>query len=249
VPVYLGCWVTQIPNQCLVVSDGPWWSSTVTVARHLAMPDASSRVLRSPAEFLQTVTCSCARASEHLPWGLVPLSGINTWSPLSAGHPEPDDVPPAAFRTLSTACSSSCLARLFRRAAVSRVSLQGLLPPSEPYHLVGGHDPRAVGAIRLPVARRQRTSRRPQGRALVQSPRCPTELFTPPSPVSLPAFFQTPSGYSQRPGPCHRTSSARGLCGAVLRVPRTVTLSVSISLCAWPLSPEALPVRALRPSS
>jgi len=138
-------------------------------------------------------------------------------------------VPPAAFRTLSTACSSPCLARLFHRAAVSRVSLQGLHPPSEPYHLVGGLDLRAVGGVRLPVARRQRTTRRPRGLALVQSPQCPTRLFTPPAPVSLPAFFQTPSGVSRRPGPCHRTSSARGLDGAVLRVPRTVTLSVSIS--------------------
>jgi hypothetical protein len=158
-----------------------------------------------------------------------PLRGVSTRSPPVAGHPEPDDVPPAAFRTLSTACSSPCLARLFRRAAVSRVSLQGLPPPSEPYHLVGGRDPRAVGGVRLPVARRQRTTRRPQGRALVQSPQCAARLFTTPSPVSLPAFFQTPSGISQRPGPCHRTSSARGLDGAVLRVPRTVTLSVSIS--------------------
>jgi hypothetical protein len=54
-----------------------------------------------------------------------PLRDISTRSPRLAGHPEPDDVPPAAFRTLSTACSSPCLARLFRRAAVSRVSLQG----------------------------------------------------------------------------------------------------------------------------
>src|SRR3989337_1014362 len=142
------------------------------------MPCASSRELRVPSEFLRTVTCSCARASELLPWGLGPLHDINTRSPLLAGHPEPDDVPPAAFHTLSTACSSPCLARLFHRAAVSRVSLQGLHPPSEPYHLVGGRGPRPVGAVRLPVARRQRTSRRPQGRALVQSPRCPATLFT-----------------------------------------------------------------------
>lgn len=33
--------------------------------------------------------------------------------------------------------------------------------------------------------------------------------------------FQAPSGISHGPGPCHRTSSARGLDGAVLRVPRT----------------------------
>jgi hypothetical protein len=169
-------WAVGLPrsrNQCLVVSDGPWWSSTVTVLRHLAMPGASSRELRSPPEFLQTVICSPALAFERLPWGPVPLRDISTRSPLSAGLPAPDDVPPAAFRTLSTACSSPCLAHLFHCAAVSRVSLQGLLPPTEPYHLVGGRGPRAVGAIRLPVARRQRTSRRPQGRALVRSPRCP----------------------------------------------------------------------------
>jgi hypothetical protein len=165
------------------------------------------------------------------------------------GIPSPTTFRPQRFARSRRLAPPRVLRVCFAALPCPGFRFKGLLPPSEPYHLVGGHDPRAVGAIRLPVARRQRTSRRPQGRALVQSPQCPTKLFTSPSPVSLLAFFQTPSGYSQRPWPCHRTSSARGLCGAVLRVPRTVTLSVSISLCAWPLSPEALPVRALRPSS
>jgi hypothetical protein len=191
-----------------------------------AHPLVSFDLLQS--SFRQSPARALARPSSFR--GVLSLFATSTRGVHSStGLPEPDGVPPAAFRTLSTACSSPCLARLFHRAAVSRVSLQGLHPPSEPYHLVGGLDLRAVGDVHLPVARRQRTTRRPRGLALVQSPQCPTRLFTPPSPVSLPAVFQTPSGVSRRPGPCHRTSSARGLDGAALRVPRTVTLSVSIS--------------------
>jgi len=151
--------------------------------------------------------------------------GIHT----STRHPSPTVFRPQRFARSRRLAPPRALRVCFAALPCPGFRSKGLLPPSEPYHLVGGLDPRAVGGVRLPVARRQRTTRRPQGRALVQSPRCPTWLFTPPSPVSLPAFFQTPSGVSRRPGPCHRTSSARGLDGAVLRVPRTVTLSVSIS--------------------
>jgi hypothetical protein len=53
------------------------------------MPCASSRELRSPAEFLQTVTRSFACASELLPWGLGPIRDINTRSPRPSGIPSP----------------------------------------------------------------------------------------------------------------------------------------------------------------
>jgi hypothetical protein len=113
---------------------------------------------------------------------------------------------------------------------------------------LGGRDSRAVGAARLPVARRQRTSRRPQSRALVQSPQCPTRLFTSPAPVSLPAFSSSLRLFTATLAvPSHVLRSRP--CGAVLRVPRAVTLSVSISPWLLPLSPEALPVRASWPSS
>jgi hypothetical protein len=147
----------------------------------------------------------------------------------STGHPSPTVFRPQRFARSRRLAPPRALRVCFTALPCPGFRSKGLLPPSEPYHLVGGLDLRAVGGVRLPVARRQRTTRRPRGLALVQSPQCPTRLFTPPAPVSLPAFFQTPSGVSRRPGPCHRTSSARGLDGAVLRVPRTVTLSVSIS--------------------
>jgi hypothetical protein len=126
VPLYLGCWVTQIPNLCLVVSDGPWWSSTDTVAcilRCKCILSCASFSFRVPSSSQphESLARSCASRGVR-----VPHDDINTWSPLFAGHPAPDDVPPAAFRTLSTVCSSSCLARLFHRAAVSRVLASGV---------------------------------------------------------------------------------------------------------------------------
>jgi hypothetical protein len=72
----------------------------------------------------RAITCSFACASERLPWGLVPHHDISAWSPVR--RVPSDDVPSAAFRTLSTACSSSCLAHLFHCAAVSRVHASGV---------------------------------------------------------------------------------------------------------------------------
>ncbi len=237
------------PDRCLVVSDGPWWSSTVTVARHLAMPDASSRALRSPSEFLRTVICSCAHASELLPWGLVPLRDISTRSPRSAGHPEPDGVPPAAFRTLSTACSSPCLARLFRRAAVSRVSLQGFVSSD-----------RAAPPRRWPLPSR-RWRRSPAGcpapaNVASTSGSCSRPESVVSDEVVHPAVTRVPSCVFKLPRAFHRDlgrAIARPPLAALMVrccvCPVPVTLSVSISPCASPLSPEAVPVRASWPSS
>jgi len=65
---------------------------------------------------------------------LRPLRGISVASPLTDGHPRPTYVPPSAFRTLSTACSSHCLADLFHPAATSRFRAPGVssLVPAGP---------------------------------------------------------------------------------------------------------------------
>src|SRR5690242_14258603 len=91
------------------------------------MQGSSSRALRSPPEShlanrLPARVCRRGR----LPWGFVPHHDVSTRSPLTDGRPEPVYVPPAAFRTLSTVCSSPRLARLFHRAAVSRVLAPGV---------------------------------------------------------------------------------------------------------------------------
>jgi hypothetical protein len=65
----------------------------------------------------------------RLPWGLEPLRDISPASPLNSEHPRPAYVPPSAFHTLSTACSSHCLADLFHPAATSRFPASGASSP------------------------------------------------------------------------------------------------------------------------
>jgi hypothetical protein len=127
-----------------------------------------SPVLQSPAR--------CACAPERLPCGLVPLHVNRRVASLDRRGPMPDE-DPRALRVYFTALPCP------------GVHFRGLIPPAWPHHLVGGRHPRAVGGVRLPVARRQRPSRRPQGLAPGQSPRWPMSLFSPPSPVSPHAVF------------------------------------------------------------
>ena len=56
------------------------------------------------------------------------------------------------------------------RSRVQGSRSRGLIPTIQPYHLVGDRFPRVVRVARLPVARRQRTSRRPQGLAPARGP-------------------------------------------------------------------------------
>jgi hypothetical protein len=102
---------------------------------------SSSRELRSPPEF---VVPTSARASEpclrkthdhgRLPWGSPTSSRHQLRESTSGGHPEPTFVPPSAFHTLSTACSSQRLAGLFHPAATSRFRAPGVssLVPAVP---------------------------------------------------------------------------------------------------------------------
>jgi len=75
---------------------------------------------------------------------------INAKSPLGDRVPVPAYVPPAAFRTLSTACSSSHLAGLFHPAATSEVPSSGVFPAGQPTGLIARQCLRAVGSLRLP---------------------------------------------------------------------------------------------------
>jgi len=159
------------PDRCLVVSDGPWWSSTVTVVLRLAMQGASSRGLRSPSEcFVQSPARALARLGASR--GVSSLVTTSARGVQFAGS-RPTMFRPQRFARSRRLAPPRALRIYFTALPCPGFKLQGLFPLTEPYHLVGDHHPRAVGAARLPVARRQRTSRRPQGRAPVQSPRCP----------------------------------------------------------------------------
>lgn len=139
-------------------------------------PLVSVAVLQS--SFLQLPARARLRL-ERLPWGLFPHHDISPKSPLTDRRPAPVYVPPSAFRTLSTACSSSNLARLFHRAAVSRVLAPGVSsrgPAASPRRRPL---PSRRWRRRLPVARLQRTSRRPQGLAPNLGPQCPADFLSP----------------------------------------------------------------------
>jgi hypothetical protein len=146
------------------------------ILRSRVHPLVSSVLLQS------TVLQSPARARlrlERLPWGLVPHRDISTRSPLFGERPASAFVPPSAFRTPSTVCSSPHLAHLFHRATASRVPAPGVsshVPAAPPHRRPL---PSRRWRRRLPVARRQRTSRRPQGLAPDRGPQCPAGFLRP----------------------------------------------------------------------
>jgi hypothetical protein len=168
--VYLGCWVTQIrinASSFPTDRDGLPPAPSPYLLRSRVHPLVSSALLQSSfwqssarARHLAAETVKCPPRAP--PLGLVPLRDINTRSPLCVGHPVPFTVPSSAFRTLSTVCSSSCLAHLFRCAAVSRVLAPGVSSSSLAAPPFGGRYPRAVGAAacRLPGSSERRVDLR-----------------------------------------------------------------------------------------
>jgi hypothetical protein len=169
---YRACWVSPIPS----------------LPRRFRRTEMVFRRHRPPASCEAGFILSCATLSfrvpscSHLPACVSAASAslgvpsLFTTSARGVLYPANDPafsgVPPAAFHTLSTVCSSPRLARLFHRAAMSRVLAPG----------VCSHDP-AVSPRRrpfpsrrwrrcLPVSRRQQTSRRPQGVAPNRDPLC-----------------------------------------------------------------------------
>ena len=148
--------------------------------------------VRLQSSFSRSPACA-RRRRKRLPWGSIPHHDISSRSPLTDGRPRPVYVPPAAFRTLSTVCSSPSLARLFHRAAVSRV----LAPGVSSHRLAAPPRRRPLPSRRwrrrLPVARLQRTSRRPQGLAPVRGPWCRADGLDPFAHDPL-MRFSAPSG-------------------------------------------------------
>ena len=105
-------------------------------------------------------------------------------------------VPSTAFRTLSTACSSSYLARLFHRAAVSRVLAPGVCSHDPAAHLVGETYPRVVGdaAYRLPGASERRVDLRVSFRTVIRG----VERRVTSRATRSPPAFSAPSGFGDR---------------------------------------------------
>jgi hypothetical protein len=101
--------------------------------------------------------------------GLRPLRDISRWSPQARGVPRLRFVPSSAFRTPSTASSTTDLAGLFHPAATSGVRSPGVSPLAQPYGLVARRCPRVVCACSLPPVARRRQKPAPAFRALLRA--------------------------------------------------------------------------------
>ena len=138
---YRRFWVTPLPPL-----PRHFWRTEMVFRRYrppssIKKPGSSSRELGSPPEF---VVPTSARASKpclrtthdhgRLPWGSLTSSRHQPCESTTGRHPRPTFVPPSAFHTLSTACSSHCLADLFHPAATSRFRAPGVcsLVPAVP---------------------------------------------------------------------------------------------------------------------
>lgn len=102
------------------------------------------RRFTSPTEYVTAPNLPVPVASsEHLPWGLAPNRDNTSRSPLIGEFPKLTFVPPTAFLTLSTVCSSSNLAGLFHPTATSGIHFPGVFLATQPTHLVDTPSPHA----------------------------------------------------------------------------------------------------------
>jgi hypothetical protein len=111
------------------------------------------------------------------------------------GHPKPTCVPPAAFHTLSTACSSPDLADLFHPAATSRLRASGGSSPDltvTTSSVVRASAPLAPSPAAGLTRRRRRASRRPRG--LLQAGIRSTAGGVNPAVARVPSCVSAPSG-------------------------------------------------------
>jgi hypothetical protein len=138
------------------------------------------------------------------------------------GHPRPVYVPPSAFHTLSTACSSHCLADLFHPAATSRFLASGgsspdLTVPTSSMGLASAPlaPSPAVGCPTTPESVAS-TSRPSPGR----DPQHLRECYPPTMPVSPHALLLLRARFTSLECAVDALS-ARGLGHPVLAVPRT----------------------------
>ena len=140
----------------------------------------------------------------------------------ASGHPRPAYVPPSAFHTLSTACSSLDLADLFHPAATSRFLAPGASSPgpsvttsSVALAFAPLAPPPVAGCPSTPESVTS-TSRPSPGRDPQRRPRC----YPRTSPVSPHALLLLRARFVSL-GCAVDAPSARGLGYPVLAVPRT----------------------------
>lgn len=132
VPSYRRFWVTPLPPL------PRHFGRTAVVFRRYRPPSSIRCRVHPLVSLALLLSSSCLRRPAprcgRLPWGSPTSSRRQLRESTSGGHPKPTFVPPPAFRTLSTACSSQNLAGLFHPAATSRFRAPGVssLVPAVP---------------------------------------------------------------------------------------------------------------------
>jgi len=180
---------------------------------------SSSRELGSPSEF---VVPASARVDRAPSMGSPTSSRHQPSESTTGGHPRPTYVPPTAFHTLSTACSSPNLADLFHPAATSRFLAPGGSSPdltattsSVALAFAPLAPSPAAGCPTTPESVAS-TSRPSPGR----DPQRRTRCYPRPSPVSPHALLLLRARFTSLECAVDALS-ARGLGYPVLAVPRT----------------------------
>jgi hypothetical protein len=128
----------RLPTASSLFSSGPSWVFPAVPAPDLLRERVHPLIsFSSPSECAAAPTLPCARRRLTPVLGFPPHRDTSPQSPLMGQAPKPDHrVPPSAFLTPSTVCSSACLASLFHPAATSRVHTPGVSfrHPADPSH-------------------------------------------------------------------------------------------------------------------
>jgi len=158
----IGAYGLRRSHRCLAISSGPWWSSVrYRPPSSVKKAGSSSRELGSPPEFVVPTSARVSKprlreTHDHgrLPWGSTPLRDISPASPRPMSIPGPPLFRPQRFTRSRRLTPRSALQTYFILLPRPGFALQGLPPPTQPNHLVGGPSLLAVGTARLsPVAR------------------------------------------------------------------------------------------------
>jgi hypothetical protein len=121
-------WVTPFPSLPRHFRRTEMVFRAVPSSRIPKKPGSSSCELGSPPELVVSASARSLSFPGAFHGVSVPLRDVDLASPLTDERPRLVYVPPTAFRTLSTGCSSLGLADLFRSAATSRISRWGCSP-------------------------------------------------------------------------------------------------------------------------
>ncbi len=179
----------------------------------------------------------------------LPIRDTSVRSPLIIGVPTPDYVPSTAFLALSTGYSSTHRAGLFHPTATSGIHTSGVFPAAKPARLIAKSCPPAVAKFLLtascPAAAR---STQLASRALSEQRSVAEDRRFRPAVHSIPSrVFNSRGLFSGCLGDAFTPPPFMTFRAECSLYSRRRACNVSISNQPDDLSPDHLPVRALRP--